>query len=173
MAYLASLGFPPTPRSPRLTPTRRRNARAGEDTFGKRTGRRSDHSNLQFAESRRRADRYRDSVAHLLPSDAYSSSAGGSWWPHVFVIGATDGVLPDYRSTSKANLVEERNLMFVAATRASKRLTLVHAPQVLQPINLPVQKALRPSQFLHSSEVRARLLLAVTLASSLGKIGPR
>jgi DNA helicase-2/ATP-dependent DNA helicase PcrA len=85
--------------------------------------------------------------------------AKGKEWRHVFIIGVTDGVLPDYRSTSQARLDDERKALFVAATRASETLTLVHAPQVLQPRHSPVLKALRPSRFLHAPEVRARTSL--------------
>lgn len=54
--------------------------------------------------------------------------AKGREWDHVFVVGATEGVLPHYRARSELARREELNLMYVAATRAKKRLTLMHSP---------------------------------------------
>ena len=55
-------------------------------------------------------------------------SAKGREWDHVFVIGATEGLLPHYRATTKSALEEELNLMYVAVTRPRKQLTLMHSP---------------------------------------------
>lgn len=44
--------------------------------------------------------------------------AKGREWPHVFVVGVTEGVLPH----EKANHVEEKRIWFVAASRAAKKL---------------------------------------------------
>jgi hypothetical protein len=46
----------------------------------------------------------------------------------VFVVGVTDGVLPDSRSKSKEQLDEECRLLYVAVTRARQRVCLHHAP---------------------------------------------
>ena len=57
--------------------------------------------------------------------------AKGREWQYVFVIGVADKVLPDYRSTSAKKLSEERNLLFVAITRASELVTLSFTPQTI------------------------------------------
>lgn len=55
-------------------------------------------------------------------------SAKGLEWPETFVIGLEDDVFPHYRSKSNpADLEEERRLMYVAMTRAGKRLYLTHS----------------------------------------------
>lgn len=54
--------------------------------------------------------------------------AKGMEWEYVFVVGVTDGVLPDSRSKSKEQLDEERRLLYVAVTRARQRVYLHHAP---------------------------------------------
>ncbi|RUR70931.1 ATP-dependent helicase [Variovorax guangxiensis] len=54
--------------------------------------------------------------------------AKGMEWDYVFVVGVTDGVLPDSRSKSKAQLDEERRILYVAVTRARQRVYLHQAP---------------------------------------------
>lgn len=55
-------------------------------------------------------------------------SAKGLEWPETFVIGLEDDVFPHYRSKQNlADLEEERRLMYVAMTRAGKRLYLTHS----------------------------------------------
>lgn len=54
--------------------------------------------------------------------------AKGMEWDYVFVVGVTDGVLPDSRNKSKDQLDEERRLLYVAVTRARQRVWLHHAP---------------------------------------------
>lgn len=84
--------------------------------------------------------------------------AKGREWQYVFVIGVADKVLPDYRSTSAKKLSEERNLLFVAITRASERVTLSYTPQTIsgsqsqKPVD--TQKLCR---FLDHPTVKARL----------------
>jgi DNA helicase-2/ATP-dependent DNA helicase PcrA len=81
--------------------------------------------------------------------------AKGNEWKHVFVIGLTDGVMPDYRAMEPEKIGEELNLAFVAVTRASEHLTLLHAPQtILRPHRVPV-RADKPSRFLiHEAVLR-------------------
>lgn len=57
-------------------------------------------------------------------------AAKGREWPHVMLVGATDGVLPAYLATDEPALVEERNLLYVAVTRARDEVRLYHAPLV-------------------------------------------
>lgn len=84
--------------------------------------------------------------------------AKGREWRYVFVIGVADNVLPDYRSTSAEKLSEERNLLFVAITRASERVTLSYAPQTItgseRQKSVDAQKLCR---FLDHPAVKARL----------------
>lgn len=47
----------------------------------------------------------------------------------VFLMGMCEGTFPDYRSTSKREIDEERNKAFVAITR-SKRWIFISYPQV-------------------------------------------
>ncbi|MGG1071285.1 UvrD-helicase domain-containing protein [Priestia megaterium] len=55
-------------------------------------------------------------------------SAKGLEWPETFVIGLEDDVFPHYRSKGNpADMEEERRLMYVAMTRAGKRLYLTHS----------------------------------------------
>jgi DNA helicase-2/ATP-dependent DNA helicase PcrA len=55
-------------------------------------------------------------------------SAKGGEWDHVLVVGVTDGLLPQYLSLDEHSLVEERNLLYVAITRARDTVRLYHAP---------------------------------------------
>ena len=61
-------------------------------------------------------------------------SAKGLEWEHVFVIGVSDGELPSRHAlrahdvdAAAAALEEERRLLYVALTRAKRRLDVVHA----------------------------------------------
>lgn len=55
-------------------------------------------------------------------------AAKGMEWDHVFVLGVTQGVFPDRRAKTADQLDEERRLMFVAISRARKRVWLAHSP---------------------------------------------
>ncbi|MBR7009631.1 MAG: UvrD-helicase domain-containing protein [Oscillospiraceae bacterium] len=57
-------------------------------------------------------------------------TAKGLEFPHVFLVGAEDGLFPSLRSIGEnAELEEERRLCYVAITRAQKSLTVTHARQ--------------------------------------------
>lgn len=55
-------------------------------------------------------------------------AAKGQEWDYVFIVGVTDGLLPIYHAKDETSVAEERNLLYVAITRACKNVRLYHAP---------------------------------------------
>lgn len=54
-------------------------------------------------------------------------AAKGLEWDSVTIIGVSEGLLPIWYASAQAELDEERRLLYVAVTRARKRLRLTHA----------------------------------------------
>jgi superfamily I DNA/RNA helicase len=72
-------------------------------------------------------------------------SCKGLEFPHVFVVGLEEGLLPHSRSKVEGTLDEERRLFYVAITRAMKSLTLSHC-ETRKKYGQPMP--CHPSQFL-------------------------
>ncbi len=53
-------------------------------------------------------------------------SCKGLEFPHVFIVGLEDGLLPHSRSKAEGTLDEERRLFYVAVTRAMQTLAISH-----------------------------------------------
>jgi DNA polymerase III epsilon subunit family exonuclease len=51
-------------------------------------------------------------------------SAKGMEWPLVFVVGAEDGSIPSFMAKTEQEIEEERRILYVAMTRAKRRLCL-------------------------------------------------
>ena len=73
----------------------------------------------------------RDAVRQIPPHAVVTGtihSAKGGQWDHVFVVGVTDGFLPFYKARNDEHaMAEERNLLYVAVTRAREKAWLYHA----------------------------------------------
>ena len=87
-------------------------------------------------------------------ADAVATStihaAKGREWSHVLIIGATDGLLPIYLSRDLHALAEERNLMYVAITRAKQTVRIYHSPSANSRSR---QRFTALSRFLDTAEV--------------------
>ena len=77
-------------------------------------------------------------------------AAKGREWKHVFVVGATDGVLPIYKAKDIAAQEEERNILYVAVSRAKESLRIYHAPTQNSRVRQLFEK---PSRFLRTKQV--------------------
>ncbi len=76
-------------------------------------------------------------------------AAKGLEFPHVFLLGAEDGILPHERSKSEGTMDEERRLFYVGITRAMTSLTITHC---LYRTKFGSPTTCRPSPFLKEIE---------------------
>jgi superfamily I DNA/RNA helicase len=97
--------------------------------------------------NREREEDKKDQAAGLTLITLHA--AKGLEFPHVFLIGAEDGLLPHERSKTEGTVDEERRLFYVGITRAMKSLTITHCRQRLK---FGSASHCRPSPFLREIE---------------------
>ena len=99
-------------------------------------------------------------------------SCKGLEFPHVYVAGLEDGLLPHARSRAEGTLDEERRLFYVAITRAMQTLTLSHCGgrkrygQLMPCHPSPFLKEL-PPELVEDASARARQPVPVTAGKNL------
>ncbi len=92
-------------------------------------------------------------------------SCKGLEFPHVFIVGLEDGLLPHSRSKAEGTMDEERRLFYVAVTRAMQTLTISHCGgrkkygQVLPCQPSPFLKEL-PEELVEHSDSKSKTLVA-------------
>ena len=74
--------------------------------------------------NREREEDKKDDATGLTLITLHASK--GLEFPHVFLVGVEDGLLPHERSKSEGTVDEERRLFYVGITRAMKSLTITH-----------------------------------------------
>ena len=78
-------------------------------------------------------------------------AAKGLEFPHVFLIGLEEGLLPHSRSKLEGSLDEERRLFYVGITRAMRNLTITHSTNRMKYGN---SSPCQPSSFLRDLDSR-------------------
>jgi DNA helicase II / ATP-dependent DNA helicase PcrA len=99
-------------------------------------------------------------------------SCKGLEFPHVFIVGLEDGLLPHSRSKVEGTLDEERRLFYVAVTRAMLTLTISHCAgrkkygQLLPCQPSPFLKEL-PEELVEHSDSKSRTPVAPESSKNL------
>jgi DNA helicase II / ATP-dependent DNA helicase PcrA len=99
-------------------------------------------------------------------------SCKGLEFPHVFIVGLEDGLLPHSRSKVEGTLDEERRLFYVAITRAMQTLTISHCDgrkkygQVMPCQPSPFLKEL-PQELVELADEKAKRPVAVDTGKNL------
>jgi len=99
-------------------------------------------------------------------------SCKGLEFPHVFIVGLEDGLLPHSRSKVEGTMDEERRLFYVAVTRAMETLTISHCGgrkkygQVLPCQPSPFLKEL-PEELVEHADKRAKEPVSVASGKDL------
>jgi superfamily I DNA/RNA helicase len=92
-------------------------------------------------------------------------SCKGLEFPHVYIVGLEDGLLPHSRSKAEGTLDEERRLFYVAVTRAMQTLTISHCGgrkkygQVLPCHPSPFLKEL-PEELVEHADAKSKMPVA-------------
>ena len=99
-------------------------------------------------------------------------SCKGLEFPHVFIVGLEDGLLPHSRSKVEGTLDEERRLFYVAITRAMESLTMSHClsrKKYGQPMPCHPSPFLKevPEDFIERAEDRAKAPVTAAAGKSM------
>jgi DNA helicase-2/ATP-dependent DNA helicase PcrA len=99
-------------------------------------------------------------------------SCKGLEFPHVYIVGLEEGLLPHSRSKVEGTLDEERRLFYVAITRAMQSLTISHCNgrkkygQITPCYPSPFLMEL-PSELVEHADEKARQPVAVDTGRNL------
>jgi DNA helicase II / ATP-dependent DNA helicase PcrA len=99
-------------------------------------------------------------------------SCKGLEFPHIYIAGLEEGLLPHGRSIQEGSIEEERRLLYVGITRAMETLTLSHCGSrkkygQLTPAHPSRFLAELPADLIEDGDARARAPVAVEAGRKL------